>query len=741
MDCTIKNIDMRKASILSLLLILNNLVGWTQGFLSITRDTSVQGKYHLFEREIYQGGQLSGQMNFILIQGDTIMITNLHSSPCGINEDLTDKKLDYAKSILNTPKIYFNIPSDKILKDTSWLYDSSGNLRRYFTDVYNTAIFDSARIANGFKIVIPSTPVLYYASDDLRILTKYYDGINENDYQILILENGLQFAIPKNDKSHAYFTVGQNRLALVDPVQDSALLAGRGIYYDGSMWEINSTRLEFAKLILILFTILLALGVVALTLFLEKYPVFAVYDGSGFASFAAAFGTTNKFIIKSNKAFHGVNPDNPSEKRNLKDILAGSFLLVDKKNGFSLGKVSRNSKKPVYCRINNNLEDIASFCDKIKIRQSDLKALNPQVFRRKKYTVTTDYLIGYTYKNRTPHNLEELLDSLSLSYGDPVNPQKLSGMSKYQQAHALKAGQEPGTISQVQSGPYADQKSIAGHFDEIWKKISLKLADIELKLGTVESRINNLDEGFNQKNKGKPSVDMSFFKQEAQNTSYCLNRLDNIEKDLINYVAQFRSEDVELQYFLNSTISRFLSKQITIKGKQAFWIPLIDAINGNLGLAHEDMVYKNLAEDISQFSNPLDKATYLNRQLFNDLWNSSLSNMLVMLEELRNTGSFLKQTVDGNTLSELKGFAEQNIESVFEIARSLDLKITYIPLFAQYENFNLKDLDIDIFTSFNYFYNNVRSKLEKNHIVQILSYGITSFKTDRSTKTKIRIMP
>jgi len=115
--------------------------------------------------------------------------------------------------------------------------------------------------------------------------------------------------------------------------------------------------------------------------------------------------------------------------------------------------------------------------------------------------------------------------------------------------------------------------------------------------------------------------------------------------------------------------------------------------------------------------------------------------MLVMLEELRNTGSFLKQTVDGNTLSELKGFAEQNIESVFEIARSLDLKITYIPLFAQYENFNLKDLDIDIFTSFNYFYNNVRSKLEKNHIVQILSYGITSFKTDRSTKTKIRIMP
>lgn len=741
MDCTIKNIEMRKIPTLSLLLILNSLVGWTQGFISITRDTSVQGKYHLFKGEIYQGGQLSGQMNFILIQGDTIHTTNLHSEPYEMKEALYDKKQDYVKSVLDIPKILFVIPEDKIRNDTSWLYDSEGHLLRYFINKYSTALIDSNKIAKGFKIVIPSTPVIYYSSGDLKALSRHYDGKNQSDYRITSLSDGLQIAVLKEDNANAYFMSGSNLLGLVDPVQDSALLAGSEIYFDDGQWVTNPLKPELYRIIVILFAVILILVVVTWALFIEKYPVYAIYDGTSFTSFATAFGTTNKFVIKSNKAFHGVNLDSSSAKKDLKDSLAGNFLLVHEKYGFSLGKISRNFRRPVYCRKNNSQEDMSSFCDKIKIRESNLKTLNPKVFRRKKYTLTTDYLIGYTFKKRAPHNLEELLASHDLSYGEPANQQKLSGMNKYPQAQALKVGVEQGPVGHVQSVPYIDQKNIVGQLDEIWGKISSKFSDIETKLSTVENRINILDDDFKQKNKSKPSVDMSFFKSEAQNTSYCLNRLNNIEKDLVNYVGQLRSEEVELQYFLNNTISRFLSKQITVKEKQAFWMPLMDAINSNMGLAHEDLVYKNLAEDISQFSNPLDKATYLNRQLFNDLWDCGLSNLLVMLEELRNAGSFLKQTVDGNILSDIKGIAEQNTEAVLEIAKSLDLKITYLPLFAQYENFNLKDLDIDIFTSFNYFYNNVRSKLDKNHIIQILSYGITSSKTERSTKTKIKIMP
>jgi hypothetical protein len=70
----------------------------------------------------------------------------------------------------------------------------------------------------------------------------------------------------------------------------------------------------------------------------------------------------------------------------------------------------------------------------------------------------------------------------------------------------------------------------------------------------------------------------------------------------------------------------------------------------------------------------------------------------------------------------------------------MDLALLYVPLFSRYENYVLKDLDIDSYVNFDYFYDQMKPRLDKGSIVQVVSYGIKAAKIDRFTKTKIKIL-
>lgn len=744
MDFTVNQTDMKKLTISLLFLIISCLIAWSQGHVRITKDTLLQGRYYLFENEIYPGNGLPGTLNYILFGNDTVRIDTSFAAPYAIQVDLSSQKLYYVKKVQGAEFYVVELSEDITRQDTCKLYNLKGILLRYFTGIYNSGVIDTARLSKGFKIVIPSTPVLLYTPEDYDRFGLHYTGLIENIYQVHTLDNGRQIAISRADNTIAYLINGNNMFAKVDPVQDSALYGkDSSITYNKMTeeWQTNSADISGVKFLLLLLLGIIAIAAIVWFLFVEKNPVYAIYDGTRFSSFASANGISTKLLIKANKEFHGANMEVAGDKKELADRLSGEFLIVGRKIGFSLERLLKKGRRPVYCRIYDNQEDIKSFCEKIKLRESKLSELNPKAIRANKIAGVRDYLIGYTYRHRTPRNLKEMLESYGLSYNPPLTRTRTSNTDQVLSNQIISgAGDQSSRMNDLLS-PSIKQKSIPEHLNEISGIISARFSEFGERVTTLEIKINHLNDEISQKNKSKPSLDLAFFKPEAQNILYALNRLMSVERDLLNYVNLIQAENKELLLFLKTSLSRFLSNQLLIREKLAYWKGFLESATNKASLSPDDMIFKSLAEDIAQFSSEIDKSAYIQKRLFTDMWDASFSNIMVVLEEVRNAESFLADKPDESVVAEIKGFAKKGIETLLETAKTIDLTISYLPLFSPYENYNLKDLEIDIFTSFDYFYNRVKEHLDKNHIVQIVSYGINSSKLDRSTKTKIKILP